>query len=106
MLNFTFSSLFFFCPVSSGGSSTSRHQDLHPITQNILCLFPFKPVKDQVLPSSGSLFLFNLDVPDTYWCNILLQRLFLSAERTGVLQEGKTVKSQKSLHSSGSSLFW
>lgn len=74
MLNFTFPSLFFFCPVSSGGSSTSQHQDLHIITQNILCLFPFKPVKDQVLPS-GSLFLFNLDVPDTYWWNTLLQRL-------------------------------
>lgn len=34
--------------------------------QNVLCLFPFKPVKDEVLPSSGNLFLFNLDVPDTF----------------------------------------
>lgn len=62
--------------------------------QNVLCLFPFKPVKDEVLPSSGSLFLFNLDVPDTFWRNIPWQRLFVNVEN-GVLQEGRTVENQK-----------
>lgn len=72
--------------------------------QNVFCLFSFKPVKDQVLPFSGSLFPFNLDVPDTCWRNIPLQRLFVNTEN-GVLQEGKTVENQsKSSHSSGSSL--
>lgn len=48
-LNFTFPSLSFFCRMFCGESST-WHQDLCIVVHNVLCLFLFKPVKDQVLP--------------------------------------------------------